>query len=229
MKTYTTKEVALGFGVTTRNINKHCQNFTENEDYIMENYSSSRQAARKLTIKGIRKLTNIIQTQQAREFTRKLAISDHQQAQPQAKAMSQLDIARILSESQKAIQYLTKEVTRLEHQVADLASQDLEVTSKKEYKWKEQLKLDKLGSIINHYVITLFCTDGNYREAHKKAKQTYRMSTNHALPDKAYLMTIEQKRDYLQFLIDMKTAREDMLRSMPEPTEEDYRLAYSSN
>lgn len=219
-KLYSTQEVAEGFNCTTRNINKHSKKLTENVDYIMRNCGSSRYTSRKLTETGIRKLATMINTQQAQSFVRSLAVQDYQHSSI-ANANS---IAQLIQQNTEALKYLQGQNAMLEKEVVRLSTRKIEVKTQKEYKWQKEEKLKELGTKINYFVNILFY-NGDYKKAHDEAKSVYRMSTGHALPHRAYLMTVEQKEDYLQFLLDLKQNREDEIKSMPEPTEADYMLA----
>ncbi len=81
----------------------------------------------------------------------------------------------------------------------ELANRDLEVKTQKDYKWKKQVVQNDRGRAINYYVNKYFF-NGSYQEAHNKAKDIYRQSTGYNLPNKAILMSLEQKKDYLSWL-----------------------------
>lgn len=80
----------------------------------------------------------------------------------------------------------------------NLATRNLEVKTQKEYKWiKKEVQNDR-GRTINYYVNKLFF-NGNFAEAHNKAKESYKRATGISLP-KTRWMSLEQKKDYLEYL-----------------------------
>ena len=95
-----------------------------------------------------------------------------------------------------------KENQKLALENATLATRDLEVKTQKEYKWiKEEVQNDR-GRAINYYVNKHFFT-GDYREAHNHAKEAFYNATGVKLPSNAKGMSMEQKKDYLEFLSKM--------------------------
>lgn len=91
-----------------------------------------------------------------------------------------------------------KENQKLALENTTLASRDLEVKTQKEWKWKSQELQNDRGRTINYYVNKHFFT-GNYRDAHNHAKNAYKQATGVDLPN-AKSMSMEQKKDYLEFL-----------------------------
>jgi hypothetical protein len=92
-----------------------------------------------------------------------------------------------------------KENQKLALENTTLASRDLEVKTQKEYKWKSQELQNDRGRTINYYVNKHFFT-GDYREAHNRAKAAFRNATGVNLPDNAKSMSMEQKKEYLDWL-----------------------------
>ena len=80
----------------------------------------------------------------------------------------------------------------------NLANREIEVKTQKDYKWLKQEVQNDRGRTINYYVQKHFFS-GSYSEAHKKAKEFYKVNAGIALPN-AKLMSLEQKKDYLEFL-----------------------------
>lgn len=80
-----------------------------------------------------------------------------------------------------------------------LANREIEVKTQKDYKWvKKEVQNDR-GRTINYYVNKHFFS-GSYAEAHKKAKESFREATGVDLPPIASLMSLEQKKEYLEYL-----------------------------
>jgi len=92
-----------------------------------------------------------------------------------------------------------KENQKLALENTTLASRDLEVKTQKEYKWKSQEVQNDRGRSINYYVSKHFFT-GSYREAHNNAKDAFRNATGVSLPSNARSMSMEQKKEYLDWL-----------------------------
>jgi len=92
-----------------------------------------------------------------------------------------------------------KENQKLALENTTLASRDLEVKTQKEYKWKSQEVKNDRGRSINYYVSKHFFT-GSYRDAHNNAKDAFRNATGVSLPSNADSMSIEQKKEYLDWL-----------------------------
>lgn len=112
------------------------------------------------------------------------------------KQLSTLDLLKL---NQKAIEQLEQRAKELETENTKLANRDLEVKTQKDYKWKEkELRADR-GRTINYYVTRHFF-EGNYKEAHDKAKLAYKSNTGVNLPMSEKLMSLDQKKDYLNWL-----------------------------
>lgn len=92
-----------------------------------------------------------------------------------------------------------KELTLLAKENTTLATRDIEVKTQRDYKWVKQEVQNDRGRTINYYVNKHFF-EGDYRKAHQKAKATFRESTGIYLPEKAELMTMDQKKEYLEWL-----------------------------
>jgi phage regulator Rha-like protein len=107
----------------------------------------------------------------------------------------------------KALEKKERENKQLASNNALLASQDLEVKTAKEYKYKTQILQNNRGRTINYYVNKYFF-EGNYSLAHRKAKALYRSATGINLPDTAKMMSMEQKKDYLIWLSKYDTDEE---------------------
>ena len=117
----------------------------------------------------------------------------------QLQSPKQLSTLEMLKLAVTELEAKEKEIKHLASNNALLAAQDLEVKTAKEYKWKAQVVQANRGRSINYYVSKYFF-NGDYREAHNNAKLAYKESTGICLPSKADLMSMEQKKDYLDWL-----------------------------
>lgn len=112
-----------------------------------------------------------------------------------------LTVQDLLKLNTLTIQKLENRNKFLESQNTKLASRDLEVKTKKEYKWKEGVLKNDIGVTINFYVMKYYKKGGiSYSTAHNKAKSDYKYYTGVNLPDRASKMSIKQKQAYLEWL-----------------------------
>jgi hypothetical protein len=76
MSQFTTQQLADGFDVSIRNIQKHVLNLTENSHFIVANSGSSINKQYLLNESGVKKLSEMVNTPKAKEFANQLAISE---------------------------------------------------------------------------------------------------------------------------------------------------------
>jgi len=112
------------------------------------------------------------------------------------KKLSTIDILQLAIDE---IKQLKKETEELALENSDLASRDLNVITQKEYKWKKQELLNDRGRTINYFVNRKFWS-GSYSASHKKSKEAYTADTGKGLPDKSEFFSLEQKKEYLEWL-----------------------------
>jgi phage regulator Rha-like protein len=117
-----------------------------------------------------------------------------------AKLRRKVGISQLLAMNVQVIEELSERAKLLEGEVTKLATRDLEVKTEKEYKWKQKVVQNDRGKTINYYVKLYFNVDGNYSKAHKDAKRAYYIATGIFLPHYAKDMSMEQKKDYLEWL-----------------------------
>lgn len=129
---------------------------------------------------------------QARQYF--LACEKH--LKDKTKELTTVDILELATNE---IRKLQSENKKLEHENINLNLNAISVSTKKEYKWIEEVKKDDIGRSINFYVGKHFL-DGDYRSAHRKAKAMYRQATGIELPDRIKSASIGQKQDYLEWL-----------------------------
>lgn len=196
------------------NLTKICQHFSKDirkwtklkgtNDLITEMEQAEPDVAHLQTINGVGTFgTREIAIELARWISPKFAVWANKQidtllqkGKVELKPKSPLEMLKMavveLEAKEKENQLLAKENTVL-------ATRDLEVKTQKEYKWINQEIQNDRGRTINYYVSKHFF-DGDYRQAHQKAKDAYRQATGYNLPDNAKNMSIDQKKDYLLFL-----------------------------
>lgn len=145
---------------------------------------------------------------------RKYFIECEKKLKEKSTRLTTLDILELATGE---IKKLKAQKELLEKETATLATRDLKVKTKKEYQWKRDVIQKDRGRSINYFVFekflnripkTFFNNDSveiSYPEgarramAHNLAKKTYKEKTGFDLP-KASLMSLEQKKDYLDFL-----------------------------
>lgn len=114
----------------------------------------------------------------------------------QPKVLSTLDILKL---NVKAIEQLEAEKAKLALENTKLANRDLEVKTRKEYKWAKQEVQNDRGRTINYYVNRHF-KQSTFSASHNAAKAAYARATGIVLPKYAKHFSMEQKKDYLDWL-----------------------------
>ena len=203
MSQFTTQQLADGFDVSIRNIQKHVLNLTENSHFIVANSGSSINKQFLINESGVN-------TPKAKEFANQLAIQE-----VTADPKNPLFWQKYMEMTQIGNRYLTEALAKKEAEnnqlkesllqtetlALDLAKTPLNVEKIKDFKGYIKAKKDDLGKAINYYVYKLFQDKGrDYSQAHVFAKEAYKASGKGTLPHYAVHFTLQQKESYLDFL-----------------------------
>lgn len=111
-----------------------------------------------------------------------------------------VSVSQLLQMNVNVIGQLQAQLEEKQKKVAELAKRDLEVTTQKEFKWKKEVIQRDRGNTINYYVNLYFKRGVSFSRAHQDAKQAYYNATGISLPHYAKHMSMDQKRDYLDWL-----------------------------
>lgn len=205
--TYSTKEVANAFGVEVRNIQNHVKKLTENYHFIKTQSNALGRRTTQITREGVEELASIVQTKEARSFVTRLAVQSSFNDPTKA-----IFWQKLTNTNKIAIDYLKKslgeektKVSQLENQNKELATRDLKVQTKKEYKWKEKVVRADLQRAINAYVMEHYYIN-SFPKACRVAKEAYRRNTNKNLPRRSDQASLHQLKSYLDWLSKLPVA-----------------------
>jgi len=147
------------------------------------------------TAKEIAMVSNTENGKKARRYFIECEKKLKEKSQPN-KQLSTVDVLELATNE---IKKLKKENEKLASENTSLASRDIQPKTQKEYKWVKQEVQNDRGRTINYYVNKHFF-NGSYSQAHKEAKEAFRRETGIKLPSKAKMMSLDQKKEYLNFL-----------------------------